>query len=349
MEQALVEFLRRQHPDADEVLVEAFEPIPGGFSRETYRFDAVVSGPAGVERRGYILRKDPPAAAAILHTSRKLEHELLESLRAHTSVPVSRSYGYELDPAVFGEPAMVIERMPGNGRTSDLFHEGPDADQVDDVIRHLCELLAELHRADVSAVDPHGGLADPRGVGIDASSWERYIETTLEYYLNGYDGIGYDPEFFVFLDAMQTLRRTPPRPLPLTIVHGDFNPANFLYANRRVTALIDWENARIGDPREDLGWMLTMDALSNTSVLAHPRNEGGFLAYYNKLTGFEVTPEELAWFSMFATINVAVPVASAIGRRVRREHNQFLHLYMVAPSSGALIGFAQMLGYPGVA
>jgi len=349
MEQALAEFLRRHHPDAESITVAAFEPIPGGFSRETYRFDAVVCGPAGEQRRPYILRKDPPAAAAILHTSRKLEHELLESLRANTAVPVSQSFGYELDPAVFGEPAMVIERMPGSGRTSDLFNEGPDADQVDDVIRHLCELLAELHRADVSAVDPHGGLADPRGVGVDASSWERYIETTLEYYLNGYDGIGYDPEMFVFLDAMQTLRRTPPRPLPLTIVHGDFNPANFLYANGRVTALIDWENARIGDPREDLGWMLTMDALSNTSVLAHPRDEGGFLAYYNKLTGFEVTPEELAWFSMFATINVAVPVASAVGRRVRREHNQFLHLYMVAPSSGALIGFAQMLGYPGAA
>jgi aminoglycoside phosphotransferase (APT) family kinase protein len=27
------------------------------------------------------------------------------------------------------------------------------------------------------------------------------------------------------------------------LVHGDFNPANFLYDNGRVTALIDWENA----------------------------------------------------------------------------------------------------------
>ena len=47
------------------------------------------------------------------------------------------------------------------------------------------------------------------------------------------------------------------------------------------------QNARIGDPREDLGWMTTMDILSNTDVRAHPVDEGGFLAYYNKLTGLD--------------------------------------------------------------
>ena len=42
MEQQLVSFLQRVMPDAASVTVSGFAPIPGGFSRETFRFDAVV-------------------------------------------------------------------------------------------------------------------------------------------------------------------------------------------------------------------------------------------------------------------------------------------------------------------
>lgn len=348
MDQQLAGFLRGVFPDASAITIEALEPIPGGFSRETWRFDArVVHGGGDEHVVPLILRKDPPRAAALLHTSRMVEHHLLESVRAHTAVPVSQSYGYELDPTVFGEPAMIIHRMPGSGQTSNLFHDGPHTDQVDDVVRHLCEVMAELHQTDVSKLDPHGHLADPRGVGIDTTSWDTYMDSTYEYYVNSYRDIDFDPAMMVYLDAYLTLRRNRPRPLRLSLVHGDFNPANFLYEDGRVTALIDWENSRIGDPREDLGWMVTMDLLSNTKIMEHPADRGGFLAYYNELTGFGVTPEELAYFALFGTANVAVPVASAVQRRIAGEHQQFLHLYILQASSPNLVGFAQLLGYPG--
>jgi hypothetical protein len=94
--------------------------------------------------------------------------------------------------------------------------------------------------------------------------------------------------------------------------------------------------------------MVTMDMLSNTQIMAHPADKGGFLAYYNELTGFAVTPEELGYFALFGTANVAVPVASAVKRRIDREHQQLLHLYILQASAGNLVGFAQLLGYPGM-
>ena len=42
MEDQLVQFLLRTYPDAREIVIEELEPIPGGYSRETYRFDARV-------------------------------------------------------------------------------------------------------------------------------------------------------------------------------------------------------------------------------------------------------------------------------------------------------------------
>ena len=349
MEDQLARTVARFHPDANSIEIADFAPIPGGFSRETFRFDATVSTAARSQTLPMILRKDPPDAVAILQTSRQVEHDLIEALRAHTSVPVARSYGVEMDPSVFGEAAMIIERASGNGMTSDLFNGGPDEDQVDDVCRHLCESLVALHQADISTVDPTGSLSDPRDVGVDVSSWDAYMDSTLEYYIASYGDVSYDPGIMVVLDSFLTLRRTKPRPLPLVPVHGDFNPANFLYADGRVTALIDWENSRIGDPREDLGWMMMMDTLSNTSVMAHPADKGGFLGYYNELTGLDITPEEIGYFILFGTANIAVPVQTAIKGRVAGDHRELLHLYLLQPSANALPGMAQLMGYPGLA
>ena len=347
MQDELGSFVRRVIPGTEAVAIENLAPIPGGFSRETFRFDAHVRRDGVSEVMAMILRKDPPAASALLQTSRQVEHDLIEAVRANTNVPISQSYGVEMDASVFGEPAMLIQRMPGSGHTSNLFNEGADVGQADDVMRHLCEVMAELHTTDVSLLNAGGALSDPRGVGIDTTSWDSYMNSTFEYYINAYPASAFDPAAMILLDAALTLRRNKPRPLQLALVHGDFNPANFLYDNGRVTAMIDWENSRVGDPREDLGWMMAMDAMSNTSVMAHPRDQGGFLAYYNELTGFDITPDELGYFTLFGTSNIAMPVTASIRRRVNREHYQVLHLYILQPASTSFIGFTQLLGYPG--
>jgi prepilin-type processing-associated H-X9-DG protein len=347
-EEAVAGIVAALHPSAAHVEIVDFSPIPGGFSRETFRFDAIVHTAGGQQRHELILRKDPPESVALLQTSRAIEHDLIEAVRLHTRVPVTQSLGHEMDRSVLGEAAMILRRAEGNSMTTDLFHDGPDVDQVDDVVRHLCESLVELHQTDIAKLNPRGELDDPRGVGIDVSSWDRYMDTTFDYYLDGYWSINRDPMLCILLDAFLTLRRNKPRPLPLSVVHGDFNPANFLYADGRVTALIDWENSRIGDPREDLGWMAMMDDLSNTSIMSHPVDEGGFLAYYNKLTGYEITEQEIGYFVLFGSANIAVPINAAIKRRVDGENRELLHLYLVQSSAPALPGIGQLLQYPGI-
>jgi aminoglycoside phosphotransferase (APT) family kinase protein len=340
LQDQLVVMLRELHPDADSIEIQEFGAIAGGFSRETYKFDAIISTSGAEQLVPCILRKDPPASAAILETSREVEHNLIEAVRANTEVPVSQSFAHQMNPEVFGECAMIIERAAGNGQTSDLFNEGADADQVDDVVRHLCEILVKLHETDIATLNPNGELDDPRDVGIDTTSWDSYMDSTFEYYVNSIDEWNWDPTVMVVADSEYHLRRHKPRPMPLALVHGDFNPANFLYADGKVTALIDWENSRVG-------WMVLMDILSNTSVMSHPTDEGGFLAYYNKLRGLDITPEELGYFTLFGTINVAVPVHTAVKRRVDGENEEFLHLYLIQSSSPAMPALCQLMGYPG--
>ncbi|MEX2080683.1 MAG: phosphotransferase family protein [Dehalococcoidia bacterium] len=340
----LTHFLRAMWSDA-EVDIADFAVIAGGYSEETYRFDAKVRRGGTETTMPMILRKDPPPLANILPTSREVEHELLMLVAEHTNIPVAKSYVAVMDPAVFGEPAMLIERMRGSGEPSALFHGGAHAEQAEGVATHICELMAELHMTDPGKLNPGGRLNDIRGEGIEVSSWDAYMDSMLGYYVRRYPEMEYDPAP-VFLDVFLQMRRSMPRPLPLRVVHGDYNPSNFLYEGGRVTAVIDWENSHIGDPREDLGWLRQMDLLTNTDIMGSVRVDGGFLGHYNKITGFNVTEEEVDWFRLFTGANIGIPVMSAVARRVRREHEELMHLYIMQPVMVAQLSWAQGLGYP---
>jgi aminoglycoside phosphotransferase (APT) family kinase protein len=345
MEEQLRQFLARQWSDADEVEVHDLAVIAGGYSRETFRFDARVRRGASWTNYELILRKDPPPASAILGSDRSLEHKVIGAVREHTNIPVPTSYFVEMDPATFGMPAMILDRVRGAGEPSALFNGGPQAHQAEPCATQLCEMIAALHTTDPTLLNPDGALDDPRGVGVDPSSWDRYMETTFAYYIRSYDDLAFDP-IPVFRDGYLTLRRQPPRPLPIVVVHGDFNPANFLYEDSCVTALIDWENCHMGDPREDLGWLKLMDTLSNTNIFGSVTVDGGFLGHYNKLTGFNVTEEEVNYFQLFMGANIGIPVVSAVKRRIERQHLELMHLYITQPVLVSMFTFANLLQYP---
>jgi aminoglycoside phosphotransferase len=66
------------------------------------------------------------------------------------------------------------------------------------------------------------------------------------------------------------------------LVHGDCHPGNVLVDGQTVTAMLDWEEAALGDPRVDVCW-----------VDAAIRRQDGFLAdvflrAYEEQAGFEV-------------------------------------------------------------
>ena len=253
-----------------------------------------------------------------------------------------------MDPKHFGEPAMIIERASGSVQTSALFNGGAYEYQAESVIKHLCETLVELHKCPINMIDPNGELSDPFHRGIKIDTWDSFMDSTIEFFESSYPTLNFDPILMIALDAVYTLRRNKPRAMPLSIVHGDFNPANFLYKDGQVSALIDWEASRVGDPREDLGWMVLMDVISNSHVMDYPKKEGGFLSYYNKLTGNDITPEELGYFTLFGTMQIAVPVQQFVSRRVNKEYMLLLPFYVAQSSMGAFPAMAQLMGYAGV-
>ena len=92
-------------------------------------------------------------------------------------------------------------------------------------------------------------------------------------------------------------------------------PADFSPENGRVTALIDWENSHMGDPREDLGWLALMDVLTATNLnrmyalLDHPLIGPA----YNELARACLPGRDLAPWTDTSSVAPAEPAAAPQG------------------------------------
>jgi aminoglycoside phosphotransferase (APT) family kinase protein len=343
VEDVLCAFLRQQLPHAAEIRVEQFRPVAGGYSRETfYAETAIVHGDGRVEKQALFVRRDPPPEMAILNTSRLAEHRLLNRIRQHTHIPVPRSLYLDAEGTVFSRPAMLLERAVGSSDVTGLL---ADPERLEAVATDLCEKLAELHTTDPHLLDPDGLFADPRGEGIDTSSWRAYMESNIRYFKRNYRNIAYDP-LPIFFDAYCSMQHHLPAPVPLRLVHGDFQPSNFLYEGDKVTGIIDWENAHIGDPREDIGWFAHMQMLTNIDLMSAVKVDGGFLGHYTKLTGIPVTEEDVRFFRIFTASALGAPIVAAVKRRVDGVHQELLHMYIIQSVIVSAPVFAAVMGYP---
>lgn len=105
--------------------------------------------------------------------------------------------------------------------------------------------LAALHRIDITATP-----VDGMGPVLPIST---LIAQRLDALRARNQGTAWDPLIHL---SITWLAENIPANLPdPVIVHGDSGPANFLYADGKVTALLDWELAHYGDPMADLAML----------------------------------------------------------------------------------------------
>jgi len=152
-----------------------------------------------------------------------------------------------LVPSVVGvhptHQAMLSERIEGRN----WFSRITDPDEQLATARHFMTQLAALHRIDPRPLDLPGfpqPTSIPDMVRAELDEWDRIIEQR-----------GGDPEPQLAF-ALEWLRRNiPDIDEPVVLVQGDTGPGNFMYADGKVVAVVDWELAHLGDPMDDIAWL----------------------------------------------------------------------------------------------
>lgn len=222
------------------------------------------------------------------------------------------------DESVLGVPFYVMRYLDGHVLTSEL-PPGLETEEARNALGlDLVDTLVEIHSADVSR-DELAAFARPgsymeRQVRRFTQLWE--INKTRE--LPQVEQVG------------TWLAANLPKPLPSTVVHGDYRLGNMMVAPgapTRIVAVLDWEMGAIGDPRADVGYLLATYTEPNGRVSALGSSpvtgEAGFptraqlVERYTARSGREVQP--LAWFEALALWKAAVFCEAIYGRFIRGE------------------------------
>ena len=119
-------------------------------------------------------------------------------------------------------------------------------------------------------------------------------------------GCAEDP---LLVRALAALRAASPAGGRLALCQGDINVFNYLFRERKVVAVVDWEQARISDPRSDVGQLVALSHLKGAPF--GPAGEVPFVRMYEAVAG-----EELAGMEFFRAFWVfQLASSTTAGRR----------------------------------
>lgn len=285
-------------------------PSGAGVSNETFLFRARTLDGASVQdgagrEEEYVLRLHPSPDFQVFYDPEfRTQFDLLAALHESTDVRVPRVYWYEDDPAVFGRPFFVMERVHGNVPVSmPLYTREGFLTDASPVQRHRAwtgaiEQLAAIHSVPASTVAfldrPEWG---DNGLDQQLTYWERAAEWGL--------GDHYPAQ----LDEMITwLRANKPAAPDIGLSWGDARLGNVMFdADFNVAAVLDWEQACLIGPTADLAWWLFFDEMYTVGQgVALPDGMGTreqTLQLWQELTGRE--PRDLEWQEVFVGYKMA--------------------------------------------
>jgi aminoglycoside phosphotransferase (APT) family kinase protein len=269
--------------------------ITGGNSNET----ALLTAPGG----RWILRRPPAAAISATANDLGREFRVLTAL-ADRGVPAPRPLAYAPGGQVTPRSCLVMEFSDGHPLT-DRWPDGwPPEVTIGDAGRAAVEALAALHRVDYAAA----GLAD---FGRPAGYLRRQVARWRgQYEQNRVRDLPLFGELGDWLESHRPAEAVP------AILHGDFHLDNCLIVAgppARVSAVIDWELATIGDPLLDLAGFLRM------WLDSHPPGDGWptraeLVERYSQVTGSAVP--DLMYHEVLARFRLAVSLEGIYQRSI---------------------------------
>jgi tRNA A-37 threonylcarbamoyl transferase component Bud32 len=183
--------------------------------------------------------------------------------------------------------ALLFEFVPGET----LFSTIEDPDEREQVAFDFIAELAKLHRIDPETLDLEGfGAAEP----VEHSIRSRLAALEQDHREGG------APDPLIVFGLAWLGRNVPNFDSAPVVVHGDAGPANFLHRDGRVTVLLDWELAHLGDPLEDFAW-ISIRSLFQPFV-ALPL----LFAEYEKISGTPIDPARIRFYRLYCLLGMIV-------------------------------------------
>jgi aminoglycoside phosphotransferase (APT) family kinase protein len=262
--------------------IERLTPVSGGNARKAWSFDLVRPGQA--DEPCIMLMQ---ASAGQLESDLKAEFQVIAALKG-SGVPAPRALWLDGDGSALGAPTIVMERV--TGATDILALRAPEPkDRNRAVALAFADAAARLHQVDIGKFGFLGSTARETTAAQQVAVWEAQF---LKHRMEPLPEIGF---------AFRWLKDHAPVAERIGLVHGDYRFGNFLFEGERITALLDWEMAHLGDPVEDIAW-----AYRSLWTPEMHLSLDEFIARYEAAGGPKVRPEALLFYRLFGEVKHAV-------------------------------------------
>lgn len=303
---------------AESLVVKSFWQNLEGWSMETFSLEVSYLKDGQRLERGLIIRKEPSAGLLEPYDA-SIEYRVLTALKK-TGVAVPETYWWEPDPEVLGLPFYVMEKVEGIVHFWSMTFDPewkliPDDRERASLAEDFIQNLALIHRADWKSLgleflgDPGPGQGSAR---LQVERWQEAIARA---------GFGRKP---VVVYATSWLLDHLPDNDRVTIVHGDYRTGNYIAENGRIKAVLDWEMVHLGDPMEDISYIIGTAWRSPRPHLwvSHllPREE--FFERYEQASGIRIDKNKLKFYHLlnnYKAIGIAGSAASAFKRRTGQD------------------------------
>ncbi|SER71014.1 phosphotransferase family protein [Sphingobium sp. YR768] len=274
-------YLRRQ-PGCEEAVLSAFRLIVGGRSRQTAIFS--VSSADALPAHMVIQRGIPGQAGSAAFLSEIAQYRLLTQLYA-AGMRVPRPVLVEEDAAWLDAPFLLVERVDGAPVQPDYWLPA----ESEKIVLGLAREMALLHSQPVESVGD--GLRQARD-RYDIDGWRAELEQLAAQW----EGAAHWPS--VTMSAVIAWLRENVDCLDdrRAIVHNDMVFHNILADGDQITAVLDWEQAAIGHPGEDLGYCYP--------VVIAVTDWSRFMDAYRAAGGADIPQRQIDYFALRAGLRL---------------------------------------------
>ena len=287
-------YLVGKMPEVQNHAVKDFKWFHGGGGRHTFGFTLAGRQDGQPIAKPLILRRDP--IAHVVPTPNNIEFNAYRTFYG-SDVPVPKPYFLEEnDGGPLERPFFIMERIT-QGTAPSGMGLAPYGDHHETVGQQFWDLGGKIAAKNYRNT--------PLALVVEEPPTAKRGLARLEMWLKEIRS-GPLPRHPVVEAALRYLFNTPLPPLDrLSIVHGDFRSGNFIYNHEKdgdILAILDWEEAHLGDPLEDVAWAI--DAL-----WAHKNEHPGAmiplkdaLQIWEDASGMKINEDALYWWRVFSGV-----------------------------------------------
>jgi aminoglycoside phosphotransferase (APT) family kinase protein len=286
----LVKFIEEKL-EAKKLAITAEDAIIAGLSMETYCLTVEFDKEGGRQSRELILRRQP-VSGITAPCDIILEYKIVSALQK-SRVVLPEVYGADLSGDIFERPFYLMEKIEGQGAIPPMAPVlvFPDPVERASLAEDFVANLVALHTFDwqKAGVDFFDIPGPGKGSALlQVRFWEEVI-VRAENRRNP-----------VISMALNWLKANAPKNGAVTVVHGDYRSGNYLHRNGRIQAILDWEMAHLGDPHEDIAYVLHKFWRSPPpeSFVSHLLTEEKFIGDYQDRSGISVDLAKVRYYEV---------------------------------------------------